>query len=120
MKSSNIFLFAVLLMFSACSKLSTPKGSFKARLLASFCAYHIVQVEDADKKGYAMDWTSPSGQQYKNVFTVKNHCDFVKAGLKVGDSFTATIVDEPSDTSCVVCFGFMETPPLQWNIRVVE
>jgi hypothetical protein len=120
MKPYHLFLFTAMLVFVACSKLFPPKDSFKAKLIASFCAFHIVQIEDGDKKGYGMDWTSPSGQQYKNVFAVKNHCDFVKAGLKVGDSFTAAIVDEPGDKACAVCFGYMDTPPLQWNIKVIQ
>jgi hypothetical protein len=118
MKPYHLFLFPALLLFFACSKPHAPEGSFKAKLLASFCAFHIVQIEDGNGSG--MDWADPSGKQYKNVFTVKNHCDFAKTGLKVGDRFTAVIIEEPLETSCAVCFGFMETPPLQWNIRVIE
>lgn len=120
MKSYHLFLFVTLVLFFSCSKLLSPKDSFKAKLLASFCGFHIVQIEDAHGKGYGMDWTDPAGKDYKNVFTVKNHCDFVKAGLKVGDSFTAVIVNAPNEKTCAVCYGYMETPPLQWNIRVVK
>jgi hypothetical protein len=120
MKPYYLFLIMTMLVSAACSKMFPPKDSFKAKLLASFCAHHIVQIEDTDKKGYGMDWTAPSGQQYKNVFTVKNHCDFVMAELKVGDSFTAAIVDEPGGKACAVCFGYMDTPPLQWNIKVIQ
>ena len=120
MKSYHLLAFSALLLFSACSKSYAPEGSFKAKLLASFCAYHIVQIEDADGKGRGMDWTDPSGKEYKNVFTVKNHCDFAKKGIKVGDTFNAVIINEPVETSCVVCMGFMETPPLQWNIKVID
>jgi hypothetical protein len=117
MKSYYLLFFIFLLLFSACSKSYAPEGNFKAKLLASFCAYHIVQIEDG--RG-GMDWTDPTGKEYKNVFTVKNHCDFAKTGIKVGDTFKAVIIDEPVETDCAVCMGFMETPPLQWNIRVVE
>lgn len=120
MKCYHFVLLVTLFFFSSCSKLLHPQGSFKAKLLASFCAFHIVQIEDTDGKRYGMDWTDPSGKQYKNVFTVKNHCDFSKAGLKVGDSFTAAVVETPGETTCAVCFGYMETPPLQWNIQVVQ
>lgn len=120
MKSYYHLVVAALLVFSACSKSYAPEGNFKAKLLASFCAFHIVQIEDADGNGGGMDWTDPSGKQYKNVFTVKNHCDFAKSGLKAGDRFTAVIVQEARETNCAVCMGFMDTPPLQWNIRVLE
>ena len=120
MKPYHLLLFFGLALLSACSKPYPPQGSFKAKLVASFCAFQIVQITDADGKGKGMDWTDPSGKLYKNVFTVKNHCDFGKAGLKVGDTFNAMIIDEPVETSCAVCMGFMETPPLQWNIKVIE
>ncbi|QNA45736.1 hypothetical protein [Lacibacter sediminis] len=120
MKPYHLLLVCALLLIAACSKLYPPEGNFKAKLLASFCAFHIVQIEDADGKGRGMDWTDPSGKEYKNVFTVKNHCDFGKTGIKVGDTFKAVIIDKPVETNCAVCMGFMETPPFQWNIRVVE
>ncbi len=120
MKLYHGLIILSLTLFAACSKPFPPQGSFRAKLVASFCAFHIVQIEDADGKGRGMDWTDPSGKQYKNVFTVKNYCDFGKTGLKVGDNFTAIIVEEPQDTNCAVCMGFMETPPLQWNIKVLD
>ena len=120
MKPYHLLFFFTLFLLSACSKPYPPEGSFKAKLLASFCAFHIVQIEDVDGKGRGMDWNDPSGKQYKNVFTVKNHCDFAKAGLKVGDRFTAVIMQEAREVNCAVCMGFMETPPLQWNIKVAE
>lgn len=120
MKLYHALAILVITLFAACSKPFPPQGIFRAKLVASFCAFQIVQIEDADGKGRGMDWTDPAGKPYKNVFTVKNHCDFGKAGLKVGDSFTAIIVEEPQDTTCAICMGFMETPPLQWNIKVVD
>lgn len=120
MKTVHLFLFFVFVLFSACSKPYPPSGSFKAKLLASFCAFHIVQITDADGKGQGVDWSDHSGKHYTNVFTVKNYCDFGTAGLKVGDSFTAVIVEEPQITNCSVCMGFMDTPPLQWNIKVID
>jgi hypothetical protein len=113
-------LLLMILFVAACTKPYTPEGTFQARLVASFCAFQIVQIVDVDGKGRGMDWTDPSGKEYKNVFTVKNHCDFAKAGIKVGDTFKAEIIDKPVETNCAVCMGFMETPPLQWNIRVME
>ena len=120
MKPYQLLIFLAVTLLSACSKPYPPQGSFKAKLVASFCAFQIVQITDADGKGKGMDWTDPSGKELKNVFTVKNHCDFGTAGLKVGDSFTAVIVEEPQVINCAVCMGFMETPPLQWNIKVID
>lgn len=118
MKPYHLLFFVALFFFSACRKPHASEGRFKAKLLASFCAFHIVQIEDG--KGLGMDWTDPSGKEYKNVFTVKNHCDFGLAGLKVGDKFTAIIMDKPIEATCAGCDGFMETPPLQWNIKLID
>jgi hypothetical protein len=120
MKSYHLLFVGCLLFLSACMKPFPSQGNFNAKLVASFCGFHIVEILDADSKDRGMDWTDPGGKQYKNVFAVKNHCDFVKAGLKVGDSFTAVIIDESQDRTCAVCYGYMETPPLQWNIRVKD
>lgn len=119
MKPYHLFII-VLLLITACSKPCLPEGSFKAKLVASFCGFHIVQVEDSNATGLGMDWTDPSGKEYKNVFTVKNPCDIANAGLKTGDSFTSQIIDIPQQVSCVICDGFMETPPLKWSIKVTK
>jgi hypothetical protein len=120
MKPYHFLFIVALVVFSACDKPYPPQGSFNAKLVASFCAFQIVQIVDADGKGQGMDWKDPSGKQYTNVFTVNNHCDFTLAGLKTGDSFKAVIVEQPTISTCAVCFGYMDTPPLKWNIKVVE
>ncbi len=97
-----------------------PNGTFKAKLLASFCAFHIVQIQDSAYYNQGMDWTDSQGKQYQHVFAVKNHCDFAKANIKAGDIFSCTILKEDGDANCVVCMGFMETPPLQKNVKVVN
>lgn len=121
MKPYHLLFFFAFVFFSACDKPFPPQGTFNAKLVASFCAYQIVQILDTDGKDQCMmDWKDSSGKQYTNVFTVNNHCDFATAGLKVGDTFSAVIVEEPTITNCAVCLGYMETPPIKWNIKVVE
>lgn len=120
MKPYHLLLFFVVFTLTACNKHSSSQRAFEAKLLTSFCAFHIVQITDVDGKEQGMNWTDPSGKEFKNVFTVKNHCDFGKAGLKVGDRFKAVILDKPVETNCASCMGFIETPQLQWNIQVID
>ena len=111
----------ILLFFTAsCSKNKLPEGRFEAKLVASFCSYNIVEITDSRFKNAGLDWKDGTGKQYKNVFTVKNYCDFGKAGLKTGDRFTAILVDSATEDGCAVCMGYLETPPLQLTIKVVE
>ena len=93
---------------------------FKTKLIASFCAYNIVQIQDSAFYNYGMDWTDSQGRPYQHVFSVKNHCDFARANIKVNEAFDCKIVDKASDVNCSVCEGFMETPPLHHNINVVK
>ena len=51
---------------------------FKARLIASFCAFQIVKIEDS----LLQLWDEPDnalGKKYQHVFTIKHHCEFVNA-----------------------------------------
>ena len=110
----------LLLFVVSCSKEKLPEGRFEAKLVASFCSYHIVEITDARYKNAGLDWKDASGKQYNNVFTVKNHCDFAKSGIKTGDRFYAIIADSATEAGCAVCMGFLDTPPLQLNIKIVE
>lgn len=127
--------FCVLLVFTACNKHEAPlnksenplaaKGTqrntseiFKARLISSFCAYNIVQIVDSAFYNYGMNWTDSQGKTYQHVFAVKNYCDFGTANLKVNETFKCEIVEKAKVEDCIVCLGFMETPPLQYNIIV--
>ena len=93
---------------------------FKARLIASFCAYNIVQIQDSAFYSYGMDWTDSQGNTYQHVFSVSNYCDFATANLKVDETFDCKIVEKATVENCIVCMGFMETPPLLYNINVVK
>ena len=133
----SFIIFCFLIGFAACEKnentlnkdknLLSAKGqqkdiskTFKARLKTSFCAYSIVQIQDSAFYSYGMDWTDSQGNTYKHVFSVKNYCDFDTANLKVDETFDCKIVEKATVENCIVCFGFMETPPLLHNINVVK
>ena len=92
---------------------------FRARLTASFCAFHIVQIEDSAFYSYGMNWTNAEGKEYQHVFSIKNHCDFMNANVKTGEIFTCSIVDKAAVSNCSFCEGFLDSPPLRHNIRVV-
>ena len=44
---------------------SDTEKLFKARLIVSFCAFHIVQIEDSAFYGYGMNWTNAEGKEYR-------------------------------------------------------
>ena len=67
-----------------------------------------------------MDWTDSQGNAYQHVFSVRNHCDFATANLKADETFNCKIVEKAIVEDCIVCMGFMETPPLHHNINVVK
>ena len=92
---------------------------FRVRLVASFCAFHIVQIKDSAFYSYGMNWTNAQGKEYQHVFSIKNHCDFMSAHVKTGENFTCCIVDKDTVTNCSFCEGFLDSPPLRHNIRVV-
>ena len=94
--------------------------TFKAQLKISFCAFNIVQIKDSVFFHYGMSWTDAMGKTYKNVFSVKNHCDFKKDQLKVDEIFTCRIVDKSIVDTCVSCMGFMETPAIAHNIELIR
>ena len=98
---------------------SDTEKLFKARLIVSFCAFHIVKIEDSAFYSYGMNWTNAEGKEYQHVFSIKNHCDFMNANVKTGEIFTCSIVDKAAVNNCSFCEGFLDSPPLRHNIRVV-
>lgn len=97
---------------NSAKKLSSP---FKAKLVATLCGQHIIQIDDPAFYKLGTNW-----KEYKHVFTVANHCDFVKAGLKEGDVFSCTITEKPTEENCIVCEAYMETPELKRNVKVLK
>ncbi|HEX4958168.1 MAG TPA: hypothetical protein VFV46_08315 [Lacibacter sp.] len=111
---------AATLLISSCNKEEKTDGVFKAKLVASFCAYNIVEIQDKSFYGLGMNWKASNGTEYKNVFAIANFCDFAKHGLKVNDVFNCRVIERPLAESCAVCMGYMETPPLNRNIELVQ
>lgn len=102
-------------LFLQCISSKKLSGPFKAKLVATLCGQHIVQIEEAAFYKLGTSW-----KEYQHVFTVANHCDFAKAGLKAGDTFTCTIVEKAEEDNCMVCQAYMETPELKRMIKVVQ
>lgn len=86
----------------------------QVKVVAAFCAFVIVEVQGPDAQQWGMDWES-----YKNVFTVGNYCD-LPSGFKVGDVFSCKLIEKPEKTNCMMCMGYMQTPPLIRNIQVLK
>jgi hypothetical protein len=85
-------------------------SSFMVKVEASFCAYTILSVQDSAFYNKGMKW-----KDYDHVFSVSNPCDR-PADLKTGELYKCIIIDKPKKTDCIVCMGFMETPPLERNV----
>jgi hypothetical protein len=118
MKQIYVLLSALVLITTIsvqCHSSRQLTGTFKARLVATLCSQHIVQIEDPRFYKLGTSW-----KEYKNVFAVANHCDFAKAALKAGDTFTCTIVEKAEEDNCIVCEAYMETPELKRMIKVVQ
>ncbi len=116
MKPINvIFLFSSIVFFVHCNSAKKLNGTFKAKLVASLCNQHIVEIQESQFYKLGTDW-----KEYKHVFTIGNHCDFVKAQLKVGDVFTCKILKTAVQDNCMSCEAFMETPKLKRNVEVVQ
>lgn len=98
-----------------CNSSKKLSGPFKAKLVATLCGQHIVQIEDSNFYKLGTNW-----KDYKNVFAVANHCDFAKAGLKAGDTFTCIVVEKAEEENCIMCEAYMETPELKRIIKVVQ
>ncbi len=121
----KILIFPVILAlgfmsFTGCEKEEVTSQKFQAKLLASFCGFHIVQIRDSAFYKYGMNWTNSQGIAYEHVFAVKNHCSFVKAKVKPGEIFNCVVIENAKPINCVVCSGFMETPPLTHDIKVIK
>ncbi|WP_407526571.1 hypothetical protein PDL71_05705 [Lacibacter sp. MH-610] len=102
-------------LFWHCNSPKKLSGPFKAKLVATLCGQHIVQIEDPKFYKLGINW-----KEYQHVFAVANHCDFVKAGLKAGDTFTCTIVEKAEEENCIMCEAFMETPEMKRYVKVVK
>lgn len=102
-------------LFFQCNSAKKLSGPFKAKLVATLCGQHIVQIEDSKFYKLGTNW-----KEYQHVFAVANHCDFAKAGLKAGDTFICTIVQKAEKENCIMCEAYMETPELKRNVKVIQ
>lgn len=108
----------IAITISGCKK-DNECATIEAKLVASFCAYNVVQITDPNSPKLGTSWTDGHGNTFSNAFSVKNYCDFSKSNLMVGDTFKCKIVKSAKDNQCVVCMGFMETPALGYHIEVL-
>ena len=61
--------------------------TFKSKLIVSFCAFNIVQIQDSAFYHHGTEWTNAQGVTYQHVFTVKNYCDFSTTNVKIDEIF---------------------------------
>jgi hypothetical protein len=115
-----LFLSIMATCLQQCHSSKKLSDTFKAKLVGSICGHHIVEVADSKFYNLGTTWKNSDGKSYEHVFTVNNHCDFVKAQLKDGDMFTCEIVDKATEENCITCEAYMETPGLKRNVRVVK
>jgi len=113
----KIFLTSLLIpfllsgSFQGCQKETLASDNeFQVRVVASFCAYTILEIQDPEYSELGMDW-----KQFKNVFTVANPCDLPE-GMQVDMSYKCRVIEKPIIGNCIQCTGFMETPPLVMDV----
>ena len=110
--TSLIFPFLFAGSFEGCEKEPlTLDVEFDVKVVASFCAFTILEIQDPEYSELGMDW-----RQYRNVFTVANPCD-LPDGMQIGMSYKCRIIEKAITDDCIQCAGFMETPPI---LRVVK
>ncbi len=108
------------ILFLHCNSTKQLSGTFQAKLAGGICGHHIIEIMDSSFYKLGTNWKNSEGKEYKNAFTINNHCDFVKAQLKDGDVFTCEILDKATEENCMTCEAYMETPELKRNVRVVK
>ena len=93
---------------------------FNAKLKKSFCAYSIVEIVDSLHFSYGMNWTDKEGIEYKNVFAVKNYCEFNKYQIRENETFVCQLVRDAPSNNCITCEGVLYTPPLNHHVKVIR
>lgn len=111
----SILLISTIVLFSNCNSSKKLTGTFKAKLVATLCNQHIVEIQDPKFYKLGTNW-----KDYKNVFTISNHCNFVTAHLKEGDLFDCKIIQSEVLENCMSCEAFMETPNLKRAVQVIQ
>ncbi len=117
--------FGILLLFSCNRKMAvntTDAGDmvYKGVLVKSgICSQKVVEVlGDAEGLNFEESWTDEStGKSYKNVFSVKNICDF-PADIKEGD--TISFKKGREIKQCAVCMAYTPVPETHVEIEVLR
>ncbi|MFN8264691.1 MAG: hypothetical protein U0T11_01390 [Chitinophagaceae bacterium] len=112
---------ATFLLISACTvskQASSPV--YKGKLLAAYCAFYVVEIQNPDVFEEGIDWRTGEGTIISNAFTIGNFCDFSGSSIKVGDTFEYQVLKDSVSNNCMVCLGYLEAPSLYKNIRVVK
>jgi len=95
-------------------KLAESKKQFEVKVVATLCAYTIVEVQTPKFQELGTEW-----EKYKYVFKVANYCD-LPADLKEGDILSCRLIEKPVVEQCPSCRAFLETPSLSRNIKVLK
>lgn len=92
---------------------------FKVKVVATLCGYAILEITDARYFEYGMNWVDGSGKSYEHVFGTEFPC-FTDA--KTGEIITIQLLDKPevSDSGCVRCEAYLETPEKKYFVRVIQ
>lgn len=94
-------------------------GCVKGKLVIKGpCAQYVIQVIDGDTANIAVDkmWNDPeTGNNYSNVFTVKNYCNF--SAPAVGSEFYFYVIKQEKTMDCIVCAAARATPPVANEIE---
>jgi hypothetical protein len=105
--------FLVAGTFEGCEKEPLAfENEFNVKVVASFCAYTILEIQDPEYSELGMDW-----KEYQHVFTVANPCDLPE-DMQIGMAYKCQIIEKPIDEDCIQCAGFMETPAVSRNIKL--
>lgn len=126
--SASMFLFLSLFFIVGCIKpkpthcrpenpiTDNPKtgNTFKVKVERQFCAYTILSIQDPDYYTKGVNW-----EDLQHVFSVGNFCD-LPSNLVVGEVYNCAIIDKPVKEDCIVCMGFMDTPPLKYNVLLTR
>ena len=118
MKLLTILLLLPVLLtgsYQGCDKEQLiSEQEFEVKVVASFCAFTIVEIKDPLFYELGTDW-----KEYKNVFTVANPCDLPES-LQIGATYRCRIIQKAEKDGCIQCEGFMETPSLSRLVKLSQ
>ncbi|MFL9481651.1 hypothetical protein ACI6Q2_02660 [Chitinophagaceae bacterium LWZ2-11] len=122
MKLIGSLLFCFITTFSGKSTNPQP-GVIRAKLIYKSCASVVIQIEDSSYYYLGQSkWRRTSSQpEYKNVFMVRNSCEFLKQDIIQGQIFYfRKINDQSGNIGCTQCLTNDNTPYARLSIQVTE